>query len=177
VGIFNCDFRYRPCALVCYDTSVRNLVIVMVFLTLIAGGMFFYQVQKEREELSPTPTVAPSRVPSSTTSPTAVPSKNITVSSPMENQTVSGSFTISGTARVFENVVSIRVTDTTTKKVLLQTTAYATAPDAGQFGPFALRFDIPKTVKAGDIIRVEVYQASPKDGSEVDTVSVLVRVR
>jgi hypothetical protein len=169
---------------------MRNLVILLSILIFIAAGIFFYQVSTEKKEVEVLPAHVPTSIPSKSVTvipssslspkpsmqPTKNPNANITVSSPVTNQTVSGSFTISGQARVFENVVSIRVTDQTTGKVLTQTTAYASAPDVGQFGPFALRFDIPDTVRSKDTLLVEVYQASPKDGSEVDKVSITVKV-
>lgn len=163
---------------------MRNLVVLLGILILIASGIFFYQLSTEKKEVEIVPTAAPttsiSLVPNSsseTPNPTQTPNKNITVSSPVQNQIVSGSFIISGEARVFENVVSIRVSNQTNGKILSQTTAYARAPDVGQFGPFALRFDIPQTVRSGDKLLVEAYQASPKDGSEVDMVQIEVRVK
>lgn len=161
---------------------MRTLVVILIFLSFVAMGIFIYQLNADKQEDIVLPSALPRLSPSQTvqptnSEPTVVLNKNIVLSSPIQDQSVSGSFIISGEARVFENVVSIRVTNQTTGKVLTQTTVYVNAPDAGQFGKFAMRFDIPQGIQSGNILLVEVYQASPKDGTEVDKVKLTVGVK
>lgn len=97
-------------------------------------------------------------------------SRNIEVLSPRGGDNVKSGFAVKGNARVFENVVSIRLTDSL-GNVLVQTTADANAPDAGMFGSFekVLKFETSATEGT-----LEVYQSSAKDGSEIDKVIVPV---
>lgn len=105
--------------------------------------------------------------------PYATESDNIKVTSPRPNEIVSLSFTISGQARVFENVVSFRVKDKS-GNVLVAGTASAAAPDTGQFGDFAKQVTVTTSSPSGT---VEVYQASARDGSDQDLVSIPVHFR
>lgn len=98
--------------------------------------------------------------------------ENIRVTSPKPNETLMSPFLVVGEARVFENVVNIRVTNTK-GDVFVQETAYAKAPDAGQFGPFSVNLTYKfKNTKEGF---VEVYHASPKDGSDQDLIRIPVK--
>lgn len=110
-------------------------------------------------------------------------SGNIIVNSPTPNTLVSSPINVSGRARVFENVVNIRLEDSE-GKVLLRTTAYAKAPDAGdlsagsgqEFGEFSvpLYFSPPVPPSSGIL---KVFVISAKDGSEEDMVTILLRFR
>jgi hypothetical protein len=79
--------------------------------------------------------------------------------------------TIAGVARVFENQFAIRLIDSDGTK-LKETSAYASATDAGLFGPFNLNLDYP--APKGTNGTLEVFNYSPKDGSEVDKVTIPV---
>ena len=107
-----------------------------------------------------------------TVTPTDLPiqndSTNITVVNPVPNMTVSSPFTVSGNARVFENVVSIELTDNA-GTVLYSGTAYANAPDVGQFGNFSQQVQFVTNATSGTLT---VYQASARDGSRVDVVKI-----
>lgn len=94
---------------------------------------------------------------------------NIEVSSPLSQETVGNPIHVTGQARVFENVVSWRLKDDT-GTVLVSGTTEAAALDMGLFGPFDFWITIPE-VSSPNLI-LEVYQASAKDGSDTDLVSV-----
>lgn len=122
---------------------------------------------------SPSPFATTSVNPAVSQNPTTVSpaaSKNIEVLSPRGGDFVESGFAVKGNARVFENVVSIRLTDAE-GNILVQTTTYANAPDAGMFGSFekVLKFETSETTGT-----LEVYQPSAKDGSEIDKVTVPV---
>lgn len=103
---------------------------------------------------------------------TSISNENLRVSSPTPDATVTSPFVVAGEARVFENIVNVRVTNLK-GDVFIQETAYAKAPDAGQFGPFSINLSYKfKNTKEGF---VEVYHASPKDGSEQDLVRIPVK--
>jgi hypothetical protein len=104
--------------------------------------------------------------------PSIAQSTNIKLLSPRQGQTVSIPFTIRGEARVFENQLNYRVKDAK-GTVLLEGNTMANSPDVGQFGPFEVEvktLDLPK----GSKIKIEVFTYSPKDGSEIDNVSIEV---
>ncbi|MFA5129756.1 MAG: GerMN domain-containing protein [Patescibacteria group bacterium] len=100
-------------------------------------------------------------------------SKNIVVSSLIDNQILPNPFIILGRGRAFENVVSWRVTDSH-HQVLAQGSIMTNAKDVGLYGSFRVRafYDhLPST----DTGFVEVFTASPKDGSDQDMVRFPVR--
>lgn len=102
-----------------------------------------------------------------------IQSENIIVDEPKSGQIVGKVFQIVGRARVFENVVSIRLSHKDTKAIIFQKTTYANAPDVGRFGLFSDIIDISDANLSDNAkLLLEVYQASAKDGKDVDTVSV-----
>ncbi len=122
------------------------------------------QSQKDKVER-----VAESVVSKEATVPT---NENIRVTSPEANAVLHSPFLIAGEARVFENVVNVRVTNAKGEAFITER-AYAKAPDAGQFGPFSVNLSYKfKNTKEGF---VEVYHASPKDGSDQDLIRIPVK--
>ena len=98
--------------------------------------------------------------------------ENIRVTSPKPNETVTSPFVVVGEARVFENIVNVRVTNAA-GEAFINETAYAKAPDVGQFGPFSINLSYKfKNTKEGF---VEVYSKSAKDGSDEDLVRIPVK--
>ena len=93
---------------------------------------------------------------------------NITVSSPKSQDLVGSPFKVQGEARVFENVVSLRLRDKT-GKILFQGTAEAKSPDIGQFGSFEKEIKFKTKEKEGFL---EVFESSPKDGMDVNKVII-----
>ena len=96
---------------------------------------------------------------------------NIIISSPTENATVSSPFNVEGKARVFENVVSIKLEDKN-GKILFQGATNAQSPEMGQYGPF--RKEIKYTTSQTEGI-LEVFESSAKDGSEINKVIIPVK--
>lgn len=157
-----------------------------IFLVIIAVAFFAYWVFRRPLEapttLKPELPLATSvqserdtieRVAESVSSKTgdALVNENIRVISPKPNDKLTSPFVVMGEARVFENVVNIRVTNTK-GDAFIQETAYAKAPDVGQFGPFSINLSYKfKNTKEGF---VEVYHKSPKDGSEEDLIRIPV---
>lgn len=123
--------------------------------------------------------------PSATnTSPAPTPagksSTNIIVRKPIDNEDVGQRFEVTGEARVFENVVSYRVKNQKNNAVYVSGNTTADAPDIGQFGPFTITVILPdtlSTIESGDTLLLEVFQQSPRDGSDADLVSIPLRFR
>jgi hypothetical protein len=97
----------------------------------------------------------------------------IIVYSPKENQQISKTFDVNGVARVFENNFFIRLTNKRTNTQYLKTTTATNASGPSKYGDFNLRFEITNSeVQEGDPLLLELFQASAKDGSEIDKVSL-----
>ncbi len=99
-------------------------------------------------------------------------SGNISVSTPKPNTVVSSPLIVEGLERTFEQNVVVRLKDAGDRE-LAKVAVTGTAPDAGIHGPYRaeLTFETPAT-KTGTL---EVFQGSPKDGSEIDKVTIPVR--
>jgi hypothetical protein len=112
-----------------------------------------------------------------TNEPTEKSNANIIVSTPVDNDTVNQSFQVQGSARVFENVVSYRVKNFTTGTVLVSGTTTADASDVGQFGTFTITIKLPEStaLQKDTPLQLEVFQASAKDGSDSDKVTIKLK--
>lgn len=99
-------------------------------------------------------------------------SGNITVTAPSANATVGKTFTVSGFAKVFENVVQVRVKDNK-NVILLETFVNTNAPDVGKTGTFSKSLTLEKTAtdKKG---KIEFFTSNEATGAEEDKVSVPV---
>lgn len=145
------------------------LIPVAFIMLILASNFSDKKITNLLVSPSPYPTISTN--PTLTQNNTAISpaaSRNIEVLSPRGGDSVKSGFAVKGNARVFENVVSIRLSDSD-GYILVQTTAYANAPDVGQFGPFEKILNFQTNSSMGTL---EVYQASAKDGSEIDKVSV-----
>jgi len=91
----------------------------------------------------------------------------IAVFSPAPHQKVKKNIVVSGQARVFENQFNIEILDSL-GRVLTSTPGYANASDVGLYGNFLESLFVDYAGKA--VIRV--FDASPKDGSPQDVVSI-----
>ncbi len=167
-----------------------GLVILGIVAFILLAGIAL--ASRNRQSIPDTPfpsqvqnvSSSPSTQPTDTTptpqsqqpSPSRSPMKeaNITITSPMNGATVSRKFTISGQARVFENVLQVRVTNKKTNTVLMTQKVMSDAPDTGLFGPYSYAVTLPQTVQSGDQLIVEAFQYSAKDGSEIDNTTVVV---
>jgi len=108
--------------------------------------------------------------PSSTESITE--SDNIRVTAPVANGKISNPVYVQGEARVFENVVELRLSDSD-GTVLAQTFTTTRAADIGLFGPFdiSLAYQDPQ----GTVGTLEVFWTSPATGTEIDVVTIPVK--
>lgn len=104
---------------------------------------------------------------------------NIILYSPRINSLVGYIFSIRGKARVFENVIQIRLKNKRTGVEYIATSLIADAPDVGEFGNFTYIIDLGHPLdgstydlKKGDMLLLDVYHNSPKDGSEIDKLEV-----
>ncbi len=99
---------------------------------------------------------------------------NTAVYSPVRDAQVSRTFHLSGAVRAFEATYLWRVKDSSGKVL-------AGAPGVASIGTSALwgslETDIALPATASGVVRLEVYQVSPKDGSEVSTVAIPLEVR
>ena len=97
----------------------------------------------------------------------------IWVTSPQPGDKITSPVKVTGTARVFEATVNLRVLDQQGHELAETfTTATAGAPERGTF---EATIDFPKPSSAQGY--VEVFWYSPKDGSELDKVRVPVRFK
>lgn len=143
------------------------------FLIIVGGGFIiaviismFLLGSKNDNMASATPT------PEYTASQSAeMENANIVVTSPKKDEGVDRPVTITGRARVFENTISYRVKDEDGFVLVSGSTTYE-SKDAGEFGDFSITTNYlePK----GTMGSVEVYNASAKDGSDENLVSVPV---
>lgn len=94
----------------------------------------------------------------------------IWVTAPVINQVISSPLKISGSARVFEATVSFRLKDSN-GSVIAQ--GFATASE-GAPGRGAFQADLAFKAAAAGKGQLEVFWASPKDGSDLDKVTIPV---
>ena len=133
---------------------------------------FFRTKNCNLKSITPTLVTSPvvTRTPTLTSAP--VGSGNIRVSSPLPNTVISGIFTVSGEARVFENQFSYRLKDAD-GSILAHGSITANGQEAGQFAPFSTTISSYSTPK-GKTGTLELFDNSPKDGSEIDKVIIPV---
>ena len=103
----------------------------------------------------------------------AVEEPNIVVFNPKENAKISSPFDLEGKARVFENVVSIRLKDKD-GKILYEGITNAQSPDMGKFGLFQEEIKYSTLQAEGAL---EVFESSAKDGSDINKVIIPVRFK
>jgi len=99
---------------------------------------------------------------------------NIIVDSPKSGEELTSPFKITGQARVFESQFNYRLKDLS-GKVLAEGTGHANAPDMGQFGRFDI--DVNYTNTSDTDADLEVFDFFAKDGSEIDMVSIPVKLK
>lgn len=143
-------------------------------LILLGGIILFLLLAALLFQFLSTRNVLPSMTPSPTPTPVPVSSDNITINLPGMNERVGSTFLVKGKARVFENIVSVRIKNKLNGKIYDQGTAYANAKDMGQFGDFTYYAHLKDdpSLKTGDELLLEAYQNSAKDGSEIDKVTI-----
>jgi len=154
-------------------TFVKILTILVV---LVLGGVAIYIMASRSIAHAPstTPTSTTSTTPAQSTSSSQVQGGNIIVSAPSPDQKITSPANISGQARVFENVVSYRVVDSS-GKILASGNTTAKASKTGDYSDFSISVTFPTPTTSDG--KVEVYQVSAKDGSEIDKVSIPVKFK
>lgn len=107
--------------------------------------------------------------------PSAISSdQNVVLYAPAPNGEVGHTFTLSGAARTFEGTVNYRVLDDRENAVLY---GYATATvgTSGVWGGYDATIALPASLTGN--VTVEVFEVSPKDGTETSKVAIRVKVR
>lgn len=152
-----------------------SIILLVVILVL---ALFLPNNTKTTKVAKPTPSqvVEQTNPPSpNANSQTAVASANIIVTSPSPNQKVGSKFKLTGQARVFENVFAFRLKNKRTNKIYAQAPTMTDGNEMGQFGNFNFEINYQNNspdLKDNDGLILEVYQNSPKDGVEVDKVTI-----
>lgn len=96
-------------------------------------------------------------------------SQNVVVVSPEPGATVTSPLIVTGFARVFEGQFGWRIMDSTG---VIVATGYAMtrAEDVGSYGPFSFEVFLPALT--AQAFSLQVFSASPKDGTDQDVVTV-----
>lgn len=156
---------------------MRKEPLLLLFVLIFLGGFLLFSINSNNKNLISNPLLKNTPYPTIETrgnaqNITLAPSssKNIEVLSPRSGDKIRSGLVVKGNARVFENVVSIRLLDSL-GNILAETNSMANAPDVGQFGPFEKEIEF-KTESKNAIL--EVFQYSAKDGSEIDKVRIPV---
>ncbi len=104
------------------------------------------------------------------------------VYAPTGNAEVGHTFTLSGAARAYEGTVNFRVRDARTSipgaadgAVLLYGYAKASIGSTSVYGAYDATVTLPDSVPATALL--EVFEVSPKDGTELSKVTIPLRVR
>ncbi len=136
-----------------------SIGILAIILALAAGGIFYFLGALPIKKVAESP----------------IKDSNIIVSSQRADDEVSFPFKVEGEARVFENVLNVRLKEKN-GEILFEDIIMANSPDMGQFGPFESEIDyLFKKPKDQNVV-LEAYWLSPKDGSELDLVSIPLRL-
>ena len=102
-------------------------------------------------------------------------SDRIALTAPAYGGIVPTTFTVSGLARTFEANVVWRIEDTT-GKVIASGHTTASIGTSALWGTFSTQITVPPVQLPGNIV-LQVYEVSPKDGTEQGVVSVPLVVR
>ncbi|MBI4301054.1 MAG: Gmad2 immunoglobulin-like domain-containing protein [Chloroflexi bacterium] len=160
----------------------KGFCALAIAIVLILGTMGCVRRGTATATISPSPTPRSSPTakatptPKPTATPTLLPSPapqlaNIIVSLPVSGQQVRSPLQVTGTARVFEAQVVIRIKNAA-GAILARKSALASA-GAPQWGIFTteLAFTPPSTQQGAT---VEIFSVSPRDGKEENLVTIPV---
>ena len=101
---------------------------------------------------------------------------NVDVFSPAKGSNVVLPFNVSGKARVFESNVNLQIKDAKTGKIIYEGWAMANSKDMSEFGNFGKEIDFLLSKPESEDIVLEVFWASPKDGSKLDLNSIPLKI-
>src|SRR3989338_2463032 len=151
--------------------------ILFVFIAGVVAGGVIDQKLSAREPIELIVSAPRQDIPANNPDEQSAPevwseSGNISVRIPQPNALVKSPLVVEGMERTFEQNVVLRLRDGNGNE-LVKTFTTGTAPDLGIHGAYRaeLIFEKPKT-KSGTL---EVFQGSPKDGSEIDKVTIPLR--
>lgn len=99
--------------------------------------------------------------------------QNVVVYAPTPNAEIGRTFTVSGAARAYEGTVSFRVRDDR-QNVVLYGYAKASIGTSDVWGEYDATVTLPASVTGN--VTFEVFEISPKDGTETATVAIPLRV-
>lgn len=154
-----------------YIILLLILIPAAIFITFVAKNRVPQKISNPFAMTTPFPTISrPSSEEITHESITPAASQNIEVLAPFMGDNVKSGFIVKGNARTFENNVAIRLLDSN-GNILIETFTTANAPDMGQFGPFEKSINFSTDDTSG---KLEVFQYSAKDGSEIDKVEIPV---
>ncbi|MDP3963940.1 MAG: Gmad2 immunoglobulin-like domain-containing protein [bacterium] len=147
------------------------LIIGVVIIFFAAKDGLQYWQAYMTQDAAPTPTPTPT-LDAIVGTPEPVANNNIIVASPAKDASVSLPFTITGSARVFENTVSFSIKDAETGNEIYRNFTTANAADMGQFGPYTHTVTYMDAKPVSDQIVLEVFWDSPEDGRPLDVVAI-----
>lgn len=149
---------------------INKLTIVFIFVSMVIIGCLVFVLVWEAEEPD-----MPESGQGDKESKQAEEGPNIAVFTPILGERVGLSLIVKGRARVFEGTVNLRLKEKE-GEILFEDFTIAQSPDVGQFGPFEKEIDyLVKKPTSEDVI-LEVFWLSPKDGSELDLVSIPLKL-
>jgi hypothetical protein len=162
---------------------MKKIVAITIIFFILAGIVFVLRMNKDTwicsngswiKHGNPTASMPTKGCTQNTISsvPTTNPNANIILENPKSAEVVTLPFVIKGKARVFENQLNFRVRDSL-GRTFIEGTIKVAASDTGKFGPFAATISSMPQGKT----TIEVFDKSPKDGSEIDKVSVVVNIK
>lgn len=157
----------------------HGLMYFNIVLALLAGAMigffaFWYTLGPKTESLkevikpsaSPKPTLSPS--PQQTVEPAK--SDNIIVETPLRGSSVKSPIKVSGSARVFESALSMRLKDLG-GKIIAEENIRVEPGEVGQMSAFATFLAYPKQT-IGTQGTLEVFTKAASDGREEDLIQI-----
>ena len=131
-----------------------TIIFCLIVFLIVASSVSFYFYLEAKKEMD---------------------QKNVQIFSPTEGKEVVLPFEIIGKARVFENVVTVDVSDRK-GNILFKSFTMAGSPDVGKFGDFRSQvYSFNKIPEDGEVI-VRAYYDSPKDGTPQDIFSVPIKI-
>jgi len=103
------------------------------------------------------------------------PGKNIIVFEPKKDQEVTLPITITGQSRVFENTFNYRLKDAQ-GEILNSGIGMSNSPEMGVFGDFNISINSLSQIPSNPNVTLEVLDYSAKDGSEINLVSIPLKL-
>lgn len=154
----------------------RVLTYLLAILVVVVGIWWLMsRPANAPSETSPTPTELISSSVSESPQATSNNQPAITITSPKANALLEGAITITGKARVFENQITVAITDLD-NKIIIDKQVQTDAKEADQYGNYSVTLTPPATTP-GDI-KIVAYSLSPKgDGSYEARAETQVRLK